>query len=422
MMNNNNLSQYKSDHLILLVGGNPLPNAVAGVRLGHKNGRITLIHSPDTFDIAQRLQKWFLDRDFSRAVLKEVVENEAGSIYTAVISALNQTREASSIGLNYTGGTKAMSVHAYNAVRYWAEKNGKRPIFSYLDANTLEMVIDPEYPESGQSPQKIPMELMAGIGLSDLFDLHGWAEKSPPASEPFLPRTSMALLQIYQDQTALDRWDRWKEEALRQGCRRQDRPDKWKSQGQLRQIQLPWPDISSLADALRQELGQSGDSLNLEMAAKATRKKKIESFCQWLDGGYWLEAIVLQALKEIKPDCNLHDVCMNLVPKIPDKDTNFELDVAVLRGYQLFAISCSISDAKSLLKHKLMEAYIRARQLGGDEARIALVSGSDDPDGLEREIRQSLSNEGQIKVFGREHWNNLAAEFQAWILNSAKNT
>mgnify|MGYP001010520057 CR=1 FL=1 len=67
-----------------------------------------------------------------------------------------------------------------------------------------------------------------------------------------------------------------------------------------------------------------------------------------------------------------------------------------------------------------MEAYIRARQLGGDEAQIALVSRSSDPENLGREIRQSLSSEGQIKVFGRSHLDNLANELQGWITDSVK--
>lgn len=33
------------DHLILLVGGNPLPNAVAGKLLARSGGTITLLHS-----------------------------------------------------------------------------------------------------------------------------------------------------------------------------------------------------------------------------------------------------------------------------------------------------------------------------------------------------------------------------------------
>jgi len=41
-----------------------------------------------------------------------------------------------------------------------------------------------------------------------------------------------------------------------------------------------------------------------------------------------------------------------------------------------------------LLKQKRLEAYVRARRLGGDEARVALVCCSDDLDGLEHDMRR----------------------------------
>lgn len=419
----NDLSHYQSDHLILLIGGNPLPNAVAGLLLAKKESQITLIHSSATFPIAQRLAKWFKDREFPQTILKETKESEANSIYTAVESAFKQISHES-IGLNYTGGTKTMSVHAHEAVKQFAQERRleKPPIFSYLDARTLEMVFDPEHPAKGEFSQPESLEGFSEIGLADLLTLHEWQNKTEPTNIPFLAKSSDALLQIYQTSAALDAWNSWKEAVLHETCRRPDRPDKWKSQGQLRSIMLPWPtdpSLQPLVNALQADLDQD-DELRLADAAKTCGKKKIEDICKWLYGGFWLETITLQALQTITANCHLHDVLMNLNPELPGQETDFELDVVAMKGYQLFALSCSTSESKPLLKHKLMEAFIRARQLGGDEARIALVSCSENPDELEREMRQSLDMEGQIKVFGLAHLETLANALQEWIDTSTQ--
>lgn len=91
------------------------------------------------------------------------------------------------------------------------------------------------------------------------------------------------------------------------------------------------------------------------------------------------------------------------------------MDVIAIRGYQLFAFSCSTDTQKGRLKLKLFEAYIRAQQLGGDEARAALVSCSDDPDRLEQEMRRDVDPEGRIKVFGRKHFADLSTHIREWI-------
>jgi hypothetical protein len=234
------LSHYQVDHLLLLVGGNPLPNAVAGMVLGKREGRITLIHTQETFDIAQRLATWFVTKKFQRPALKQVKESEANSVYDAIGGTLHHFSDGL-VGLNYTGGTKAMAVHAYRATEAWGREHGLKPVFTYLDARTLEMVIDAPHPESGEFAQTIPLALQGHVELADLFSMHGWENKSEPTNQPFLPHTSAAFLEVHQNPTALAEWDNWKQNVLLKECRRADRPEKWKSQGQLRQIQVPWP-------------------------------------------------------------------------------------------------------------------------------------------------------------------------------------
>jgi len=104
---------------------------------------------------------------------------------------------------------------------------------------------------------------------------------------------------------------------------------------------------------------------------------------------------------------------MNFELKLTNRE-KFQFDVAFTRGYQLFAISCTTTNNRPLCKSKLFEAYLRARQMGGDEARVALVCCSDDPDSLKAEISGTLPNK-KIEVFGREHLEDLATEITKWI-------
>lgn len=398
----------QSDHLILLVGGNPLPNAVAGKLLLKLGGTITLLHSGNTAAIAQKVRVWLINHTQGQVQFKQIDEASPTSIINGVNTQLKSVR-ADTVGLHYTGGTKTMSVHAYRAVEQWA-KDKKPPTYSYLDARTLSLVIDSE-------PHPISLADTIALSLDDLLALHGWNVKNQPTTEAVLPKFAQALLKLYSANN-LTAWDEWKEQELWAKCRRKN--GNWRNKTELNQITLTWPTAAELADlvqALQVELKQGAAGLHIESAAKAAGFKKPEDLCKQLDGGYWLESCVLEALKSIAGTHRLHDVYMNIVvPTIGDKD--FELDVVTIRDYQLYGFSCctdseTVRGGRERLKLKLFEATIRAQQLGGDEARVALVCSANDPDGLQAEMRRDLAP--HIRVFGRRHLANLATEFARWL-------
>jgi hypothetical protein len=95
--------------------------------------------------------------------------------------------------------------------------------------------------------------------------------------------------------------------------------------------------------------------------------------------------------------------------------------VVAMRGYQLFAISCANNKDKSAVKLKLTEAYVRSRQMGGDEARVAVVcrippgDPQNSPKLIEQEMVEQLGAEGKIRVFGAEHIPTLRTHLQNWF-------
>jgi hypothetical protein len=64
-----------------------------------------------------------------------------------------------------------------------------------------------------------------------------------------------------------------------------------------------------------------------------------------------------------------------------------------------------------------MEAYVRARQAGGDEARVGLVCVYKDPKALQEEIASDLDAAGKIRVFGQEDLIPLADRIKEWLDN-----
>jgi hypothetical protein len=136
--------------------------------------------------------------------------------------------------------------------------------------------------------------------------------------------------------------------------------------------------------------------------------------CEWLNGK-WLEHHTLETLNTLKSRLHLHECVLN----VETRDVQFEVDVVAMRGYQLFAFSCSTDTdskgGKQILKKKLFEAYIRARQLGGSEARVALVCAANYPERIEAEMKRDIDQEGRIRVFGRPDLSNLNFHIEQWI-------
>jgi hypothetical protein len=63
----------------------------------------------------------------------------------------------------------------------------------------------------------------------------------------------------------------------------------------------------------------------------------------------------------------------------------------------------------------LFEAYVRARQLGGDEAQVSLVCCHDDASALQQEIEEDWFTEGRIRVFGRRDLGELDGQLKDWF-------
>ena len=416
-MSTYSLEKYKVDNLFLLVGENPLPNYVAAKLLLNKGGTVYLIHTANTADEAKRLKKVFGDE--FKVELRTLNHYESDAYYIQKeIRAKLSSIEGEKIGLNYTGGTKAMSAHSYRTLFYEEIKDNtgkvyrqrKDVIFSYLDPRRLEICIDRE--DDKRERFKVTPDILE-LKLEMLFELHGLELKSPPTQEVKLLELAKELVNIFADKKKVEEWKNWYQQVFCAEARKKNR--NWQSETDLEKLVIPVDKLSSdILEEFRQlKLLDIDEKLVLAEVKNQGLFSKIKDFCKWLDG-LWLEHYVLQQIKDIADSKSIQDYGLNF--NIPLKGTKdgFEFDVAFTRGYQLFAISCTTADNRPLCKSKLFEAYLRAQQMGGEEARVALVCCSDEPGSLKTEITNTLPNK-KIAVFGRKDLVYLSEEIVRWI-------
>lgn len=414
------LKDHQVDHLFLLIGENPLPNYVAAHLLLNKGGTPYLVHTTGTVDQAKRLKE-ILKNDLFGGKLAELIslgeyESDGYHIQDEICQIAGKLALSDRVGLHYTGGTKAMAVHAYRAMLSLKRSD---VVFSYLDPRRLEMCIDREDQERIHENVAIDVKPR----LERVFQLHGKVCEKTPIQEVKLPEFAKKLATLHGDGQKSKAWFKWfYDEICCENLRKKKGNGEWgdwRSKQILEKLEIS---ISNLPqEAIDGFIGQgfisSEGLLSFAKVHETQKFAKLEHFCEWL-GGLWLEYQVLQVIKDISDDHLIHDYGMDF--KVPTgSGKNFQFDVAFMRGYQLFAISCTTSAKDDLCKLKLFEARTRALQLGGSEARVALVCCSNNPESLKIELR-GTTEDSKIEVFGRDDLPKLTEKFNSWIAEQEK--
>ena len=494
-------TDYKVEHLFLLVGENPLPNYIAAKMLLKEGGTVYLVHSTDTTSKADCLKRMLAPINVDELISLGKSEADSSVIRKKIQTRVEKILEKypnTILGLNYTGGTKAMSVHSYRALFEAAGVHDTK--FSYLDARSLKMLID----RDNDSPKSVPVPIK--LSLQEIFDLHDlrWESEKKPVSEPILPELAIEFAKLHTDPSLVIAWRWWCDNVLKPATKilknKQNKPSEWewKKDNLIDKVTLK-PDFAiqklnealqeflkqpeegkSLLEAFQQEnfktvkelgnfynalwvpdytphiekvtkllaqggyLGESESELSLNKIAEMSKHiaespnqsdenkkaylEKSKDACRWLDG-LWLEHHTLHQIDKISQDypglindSNEKDdkpLFKGMSFKVKDaKKEKFEFDVAFVKDYQLFALSCTTDASKGLCKSKLFEAYIRARQLGGDQARVALVCCYNSPKDLENEMKVETEvdkKDPKIAVFGCKDLDNLHVHIKKWI-------
>lgn len=313
------------------------------------------------------------------------------------------------IGLNYTGGTKAMAVHAYRAIF----DRDPKAVFSYLDPRRLEMCIDNQ--DGDRTRIKVTPDLL-GIKLKQLFTLHGLQLEKPPTRQGILPEVANAIAQLFhQGQEKQKQWTEWRTKVLLEALRnkkQETRKYDWKLNPLDIPIALHWS--QEIIDSFEEEgVIKERKILLLHEMAKSDYFQDLEDFGKWIDGT-WMETHVLHQVASVAHEYYIQDFGANFELPLPGTTDGFEFDVAFMRGYQLFALSCTAKSDRADCKKKLFEANLRAEQMGGSESRVALVCCSEKPDSIKAEMTH-LARGNRIAVFGREDLLHLRKGISQWI-------
>jgi hypothetical protein len=219
-MSTSDFKDYKVDHLFLLIGENPLPNYVAAKTLLADGGKPYLVFTEHTQNPAECLkdalglsdkEMWSLDNNESNAAeIKKKIREIVKEIQDNPDNAKKQQ-----FGLNYTGGTKAMAVHAYQALlqprlEEPTYKLNPEPIFSYLDSRNLKMLIDQK---TNPVPLDIPKKQL-DFTLEKLFKLHGFTLSKSPKKDVTIPELVEAIIKHKSE------WQNWCSQVLRLEARK----------------------------------------------------------------------------------------------------------------------------------------------------------------------------------------------------------
>ena len=307
----------------------------------------------------------------------------------------------------YTGGTKAMSLHVYEALR---EFGAKKVISSYLNPAEHKLL-------SSSPDECSPGDERTAWRLStyDLAQLHSFRMNHPKPVDPAVEAFAVSMLAalIGGEHEGFTRWlgKEWKR-AFGGSSEKDvwiDRFNRWPHPP----VSVPWYEGNSsnwatLSDRLAAipAFGKekvfsrtSGGTWHIQICEPV--KHFIIPLYHFLDNQS-LEIYAYSTIRKLlPPDCEvLHSVHFAEV----GSGNDCELDVVAILGYQLVAISCTLSSNYGQCKKKGFEIIHRARQIGGDHARAAVLCLLNDHkrNDLESELKKDmgLSNDKHFRVFG----------------------
>lgn len=345
------------------------------------------------------------------------------TIYRDLKEGLSGLPDDGRIILNYTGGTKAMAIHTYNWLQQ--ERTGKNEVlFQYLDARKHKIITDcGRIRETGdlRSDHHVCMG-----SITTMLKLHGYQRLEKVTIDPypditemiakvmeneqintFLKMTDLLRKIYYNDKGVCDRKnsliERLKDASV-QKCKI-ELEELIKSNPFLRDILLSFPsDVRILNED--GSLWTPSDS-----DTNKTVERRIRGCIHGFLDGKWLEFHVMRAIAGIVAGEDLtidehFGSSLEAVKVVGSK--KFELDLFVLRGYQLSGISVTTA-GESKAKSKAMEVMHRVWQIGGDEARGILVANLPN-DKVTRDMEDDInflltgSTSGHFKVIGQEDW------------------
>lgn len=452
-------------HLILTVGKNPLPVWVAWDRLTahwHEKGQgetaVQFVYTKGTQD-EKELLRWYCT--IARVKVLDDIQisqraPDQSSICKKIIEAHHP--EFTNLHVHYTGGTQAMGVATVCAMLAakieLREQNRDVSVdASYLDPgrDSAPTIVSWAYdPLIEDTRVGVPADIQE-IAKINGFQAGGFESKDPPhkceiSQTPSKEKliAGQAVLEHIREFDEAPEWDETQEKWEISNKFSWDHTNKWNSifrrkgfkKGFIYPSKGPFslPITSAAAWDVNPSVWQNEilpaitaaypscpwDTRNglLSYPASGSATEDQEEELKRMDAffnGIWLEYAACAAFKEVLEEVksksggrrNNFQLFHNVYVRQQGQgtaDRHFELDVVAALGYQVVVISCSVTSGMSTVKQKAMEAYHRARQLGGDEARavVLCLASYENAERVEKELEDETGIERPLQVWGRQ--------------------
>lgn len=378
--------------LILLIGGNPLPNYITAKYLLTKGredesdlpvpDKIVFVYSKST-EIFKKSIITQLALDEKQHVIPinlDANERDPETIMRRLREELHKFAPAASLHLNYTGGTKTMSVFsALTAMTYhWKQSNeGCIFLMSDLDpeknrlAVMMQNVMSVAQPSFKRLPAKLDLREHIKIDVATLFALHGMNVKKPGTETLTLPTEKLyefgkQAIVRYRAGRGKDIFRVFEEfekdlKTIKRLNKTEDAQEQAISKNQnirnaLDQIYVDFPYAKKCFTYLQQNM-----------------TRPYAMFIEFFTGK-WVEEVVLHVLQQLqtKQAIPVHELKKGVEAEFNGRPC--EIDVITIRGYQLFLCSCTTSQDIKYVKQKAFEAIYRAEELGGEHAKTIVIS------------------------------------------------
>ena len=452
-----------STQIILTVGLSEVPILVAAYRLCllclMRDGELPTFSAlciQDTTDEAERVRRLLTARLQDDSLLQpgcalrwdEVVVPHSNSIAirNAVTDLLPIQKPGCRVHLHFTGGSRALSVHAMEAIASGIDGRGGHYSYEVSYLSPGEDVLTVGYDADLQLGDE---RTSWSLGIADLSSLNGFTpnfyspqshqcfELSEPEAELVSAGVKMLpLLLPIESRKAYGRWlsrvweKCWKTDPEHRGWFRWPQPpprDSWPKED------LPWirlsPDVEwkRLTSDLAHIFG--GDTVWLEaelgsvLRVQNLSEQGLSNLNQFLHY-QCLELLAFDALKGSLIDLGYpkwavhHSVHFARQSARGIAIRDFELDVVAVLGYQMLAVSCSLSSDQPALKRKAFEVLHRAKQIGGSGARTLLICALSprDADLLMRDVEEDTGPcEKNLEIWGIDSLNCLAQRFRSYL-------
>ena len=386
--------------LILLVGGNPLPNyVIARALIKRENsdiGAVYLIGTPQTGtrNIDQRLSTAIAQLGIPVTPKSVSKTQDPADLYKDIHEIVKKESIKDNIHLNYTGGRKTMAVAAYRAV---SARGKSDDVYSYLDDDDHCI----HYHDGTTYPDDDDLRKIIHIPLKDLLTLHG--EERQVGNN--VPEPNVAYRLVVDDLADVYTTDG------AQGDKARKDYQTWVGTKDLDVVRQGWPENPSLKlleTHIRDVVNANPQGRNALLTFLKT-------------DGAWLECWIYFGCSDLNAEKKLSVPITELVANYKPESSEtkpFELDCITVRGYEATVFSCYKGSEREKRKIKAFEALHRAAQIGGEEARAVLVTlgNKADVDSLKLDLKNHYGLErDRLDIFGRDEVRNITKSLEKYF-------